>query len=234
MASSIHDGHRERLKQKFLKHGLASFESHEVLELLLFYAIPRCDTNPIAHRLINEFGSLAGVLDASAEDLCRVEGIGSSAAALIVLFREVLERYLVEKQTPPPSLNSLQEIAAYLEPYFFTETKEKAIALYFNGRREVLGCVTLSRGSIVGTEATARDIAENAFRLNATGVVLAHNHPVGDAAPSTQDVETTRSLVASLRPMNIELIDHLIFAPNSYFSLRGDPHLAPLFSKLSG
>lgn len=230
MANGIHDGHRDRLKQKFLRHGLDSFEDHEVLELLLFYAIPRCDTNPIAHRLINEFGSLTGVIDASAEELCRVEGIGPSAAAMILLFREAFERYHTEKYEKPLVLNSLEDIVAYLEPLFFNEQKEKAVALYVNGRREVLGCVTISKGSIVGADANARDIAENAFRLNATGVILAHNHPAGDAFPSSQDTSATGTLVKSLWPMSIELADHLIFSPKSYFSMRSDPHLAPLFS----
>ena len=230
MAGGIHDGHRDRMKQKFLKHGLESFESHEVLELLLFYAIPRCDTNEFAHRLINEFGSLTGVFGASAEDLCRVDGIGPNAATLIVLCREIFKRYLAEKNSEIKTLNSIGEILGYLEPLFFGEQKEKAVALFFNGRREVLGCVTLSKGSIVGTEASARDIAENAFRLNATGVVLAHNHPAGDASPSSQDVDTTKTLVKNLWPMSIEVVDHCIFAPNSCFSMRGDPHLAPIFS----
>ena len=184
MSQSVHDGHRERLKNRFINYGLDSFESHQVLELLLFYAIPRKDTNPLAHELLNTFGNLPAVLDASVKDLCKVKGISEHSATLIKLCGEMLRRYEHEIQSGVKAFACLDEIGAYLQPRFRGEQREMSILVCLNNRSELLGAPILSTGGLVSTEAKLREIIEQSVIHQATRVVLAHNHPAGFATPS--------------------------------------------------
>ncbi len=229
MANDIHSGHRERLKARFIKDGLESFEPHQVLELLLFYAIPRRDTNPLAHDLIETFGSLPAVLEATPAELCKVKGIGPHAASLISLCGQLVARHQQEKRRKVDTFESVEMIGEYLRPLFINERREKAVLVCLNNRMELLNCSVLSTGTITETDARARDIVELALRYQATNVVLAHNHPAGFAKPSTADLGTTRYLVKSLAMVDIHLLDHFIFAPDDYVSLRRTPQYAPIF-----
>lgn len=234
MSQSIHGGHRERLKNRFIKHGLSSFDAHQVLELLLFYAIPRKDTNPLAHELLNTFGSLPAVLDASAKDLCKVKGISEHSATLIKLCGELLKRYEQEMQSDIKEFACLDEIGAYLQPYFRGEQREMVVLMCLNNRMELLGTSVLGTGGLVSAEAKLREIIEQVIRLQATRVVLAHNHPAGFATPSGADLSTTRRIIESLKVMEVEVLDHMIFAKDDYVSLRQTPQYAPLFSGMIG
>ncbi len=234
MSQGIHDGHRDRLKQRFINHGLDSFESHQVLELLLFYAIPRKDTNPLAHELLNTFGSLPAVLDASVKDLCRVNGISEHSATLLRLCGELLKRYEEERLTKTTTFLTLDEVARYLYPKFLNQTREIAMLVCLNNRSELLGATMISAGTMVGTEANTREIIEQAVTHQATRVVLAHNHPAGFATPSGTDLETTRRIINALKLVEVELLDHIIFAKDDYTSMRQSPQYAPIFSGMIG
>lgn len=234
MSQSIHSGHRERLKKRFVNQGLDSFESHQVLELLLFYAIPQKDTNPLAHELLNTFGSLPAVLEASVNDLCKIKGISEHTATLIKLCGELLKRYEQELQSGIKAFTNLEEIGAYLQPQFLGETREKVVLVCLNNRSELLGVSVLGTGGLVSTEAKMREIIEQIITLQATRVVLAHNHPAGFAIPSAADLSTTRRIIESLKIMEVEVVDHLIFAKGEYISMRQTPQYAPLFSGLVG
>lgn len=230
---NLHAGHRERLKERFREGGLESFNEHQVLELLLFYAIPRKDTNEMAHRLIKHFGSLPEVLDAPVQELCTVEGIGAHAASLIHFSGELVKRYHVEKQSNVKAFAGIDAVGEYLKPQFMNEANEKAIVVCLNNRWELRGCETLSKGTLTATDARAREIIEIAFRHKATSIVLAHSHPSGFAVPSSQDIETTRRLVYSLQLVELQLMDHLIFSHDEFVSMRQTPSIAPLFSDMS-
>ena len=234
MSQSVHDGHRERLKNRFINYGLDSFESHQVLELLLFYAIPRKDTNPLAHELLNTFGNLPTVLDASVKDLCKVKGISEHSATLIKLCGEMLRRYEHEIQSGVKAFACLDEIGAYLQPRFRGEQREMSILVCLNNRSELLGAPILSTGGLVSTEAKLREIIEQSVIHQATRVVLAHNHPAGFATPSGADISTTRRIIDSLKIVEVEVVDHMIFAKDDYISLRQTPQYAPLFSGMVG
>ena len=234
MSQNIHDGHRERLKSRFVNHGLDSFESHQVLELLLFYALPRKDTNPLAHELLNTFGSLPAVLEASVKDLCKVKGISEHSATLIRLCGELLKRYEQEIQSGIKAFTRLDEIGAYLQPHFRGETREKVVLVCLNNRSELLGVSTLGTGGLVSTEAKLREIIEQVVILQATRVVLEHNHPAGFAIPSAADLSPTRRIIESLKIMEVEVVDHIIFSKDDYISMRQTPQYAPLFSGLVG
>jgi DNA repair protein RadC len=214
----VHDGHRQRLLQRFLEEGLENFASHNKLELLLFYAIPRRDTNEIAHRLLNTFGSFSAVLDAPIEDLERVEGIGHASAAYLKLMGEIARAYYVDRQTDI-ILDSTQKAGAYLMPRFLGRTQEVVYQVCLDQKCRVLNIALMHEGSVHSTEVNLRKIVGNALKYNATGVILAHNHPGGVALPSPEDLATTRQLKDTLRPMGINLIDHIIVADRDFVSL---------------
>lgn len=230
-SSNPHKDHRSRMKNQFLRNGIHQFEPHQVLELLLFYGIPQKDTNPIAHDLINTFGDLPSVLDASFEDLCKVKGISEHTATLLVLCGQLLSRYYKDKKDKP-SFNNIDEIAQFLQSEFVNEKKEKVVLLSLNNRRQLINCSVVQEGTLTMAEASTRELVQTALRYNATQVVIAHNHPAGYCVPSADDVSTTKALINSFRMMEIDVIDHLIFASDGYFSMHDSPYFSPAFSAI--
>lgn len=216
---SIHEGHRGRLKKRFLEYGLESFEDHSVLELLLFYALPRSDVNPIAHALINKFGSLAAVFDAPLEELARVPGIGVNAAEYIKLIPQVSRRYLMSRASFDDILDSTKKAGAYLLPRFYAERDEIVYLVCLDAKCKVLNCKLLFRGSVNSAGVSIRKIVENALVYNSTSVIIAHNHTSGIAVPSEEDKITTRRIQEALRAVDITLSDHIIVADDDFVSL---------------
>ena len=223
-----HDGHRERLKQRFLNHGLDALPDDQVLELLLFYALPRRDTNPLARQLLQHFGSIAAVLDAPLQELKAVGGIGDSAAALLLLINPLSRRYLLSRSSKGTVLNSTHACGEYLLPYFFGATEELVYLLCMDARCRVLGCRLLQRGNITSASFSLRKAAEIAMSLNASSVILAHNHTSGVALPSQADFETTRRLRDALEPLDILLADHIVVADNDFVSMADSGYLRSL------
>ena len=208
MDKGMHDGHRNRLKRRFLEEGMEQFEPHNVLELLLFYSIPRQDTNETAHRLIDTFGSLSAVFDASVEDLMKVEGVGMNTAILIKLVPAVNRRYLEDRALRGMRAVSSEACGELLVSKFNGVTVERVLLLCMNNQGRVLHCVSISEGTQSMVDINNRRIVEAALRHNASCVVLGHNHPNGVAVPSRTDVETTCMLARLLRSMDIWLYDH--------------------------
>lgn len=210
---SVHDEHRQRVKQKFRAHGLDTMHDHEVLELLLFFAIPRRDVNPIAHRLIKQFGSLYRVLEEPVEELMRVEGIGESSALMIRLCGDMIRRYQIDRmqlgqgQLP---LDSTERIGKYMLPYFVGMRDEVVMLACVDNRGIVLNCQIVGRGSVCEANVSVRKIVELAMRFNASGVVLAHNHPGGHGLPSGDDIYTTKCIQDALKTIGVTLLDHVI------------------------
>lgn len=215
---SIHDGHRQRLKKQFLEKGLDSFTQVQVLELLLFYAIPRKDTNPMAHELIDRFGSLAQVLEAPVEALCQVNGISENVATMLHLYREAGRYYQVNRMSQCVILSTLADCAGYLLPFFFGRTVETVFLLCLDAKCKVLCCKELAEGDVNSTSISVRKVVETALNAKATSVVLAHNHPSGLAIPSSEDMQTTRRIAQGLRAVEIVLADHVIVADDDYIS----------------
>ena len=216
---SVHDGHRQRLKQRFLETGLDSFTEVQTLELLLFYAISRKDTNPIAHALLDRFGSLAQVLDAPVTELSKVPGIGENAALLLRLSKEMGRRYLVSRTGQVTILSSLEECASYIVPYFYGRELETVFLLCLDAKCKVLCCKEIGEGSVNATEISVRKIVEMALAFNASSVVLAHNHPSGLAIPSEQDLLTTKRIAMALGTIDVTLADHIIVADGDFVSI---------------
>lgn len=217
---SIHSGHRQRLKERFLKEGLDNFNELQVLELLLFYCIPRQDTNPIAHVLLDRFGSLAQVLEAPTSELMKVPGIGEATATFLPLMASLCRYYLVHRTASNVILNTIEQCGEYLLPFFCGRRNEVVYLLCLDAKCKVLSCKEVGEGSVNSASVPIRRIVEMALANNATSVILAHNHPSGMALPSGEDQLTTRRLALSLSTVDIELVDHLVIADDDFVSLR--------------
>ena len=218
---SIHAGHRQRFRERFQKEGLDSFNDHEVLEFLLHHCIPRQDTNELGHILINHFGSFAKVLEATAGELTDVPGVGEGTAAYLNLLMETIRRYHICKDTQTPKiLKSTHACGNELSKYFVGQRVEMVYMLCLDAKCKLLACKKLGEGSINSAAIPTRKVVETAMNLNATTVIIAHNHPSGLAIPSGEDVNTTKRLAVALEAVDIILADHLIFADGDYVSLR--------------
>jgi len=225
----MHEDHRKRTRQRFLQAGLQSFPAHNVLEMLLFYAIPRQDTNEIAHRLIRHFGSLAGVLDAPFEELCKVQGIGESSATLIMFAAQLAKRYLAEQRQEKVTFDSRQALPHFAVSLFTGMKSEAAFLLCFDNTAQLLHAGQISLGTKHAVSLDNRTLLEMAFRHNATKVVLAHNHPNGAAAPSRSDLVRTEGAVKIFNSVQIQLLDHLIVAQGHCFSMAAHPKFSRIF-----
>lgn len=216
---SIHDGHRERLRKRFKDEGLDGFSEIQTLELALFYAISRKDTNPIAHALLDHFGSIAQVLEAPVEELQKVPGVGESTAVYLRMITELGRFYMVSRTTQTKVLTTLEQCAEYMLPFFYGRRLETVFLLCLDAKCKVLCCKEVAEGSVNAAGISVRKVVETALGANATSVVLAHNHPSGVAVPSGEDVQTTRRIAAALAAVDVHLVDHIVVADEDYVSM---------------
>lgn len=218
--TSIHEGHRERLRTRFQTEGLDNFTEIQVLELLLFYCIPRQDTNYLAHQLLGQFGSLSQVLETSPEELKKVKGIGENAATFLNLVPAVSRYYAVNRsKLEDKPLRNIDECGEYLKNRFEGHSNEMVYLLCLDAKGKVLCCPKIGEGSVNSASVPIRRVVEAAIGANATAVVLAHNHPSGLALPSHEDVVTTRRVAAALDAVEVRLIDHVVVADGDFTSL---------------
>jgi len=220
MAASIHSGHRQRAKEEFLARGLAGMADHRALELLLFYCIPQGDVNPLAHRLVEHFGSLTGVFNAPYEELVKVKGVGANTATLIRLLPALSARYLEQSSRVGEELNTSWQFHELLMPLFLGARNELVFLVCMDGKGKLLTCRQLGEGITDSVTITGRKVLETALACNASRVALAHNHVSGIAVYSAADVSVTRELYALLAQVNIELVDHFIIANDDMVSMR--------------
>lgn len=213
-----HSGHRTRLRQRARQTGLEGMADHEVLELMLTYAIPRVDTNRTAHRLIHTFGSLSGVLEARAEDLMQVEGVGENAATLLTLFPSLTRRYLISRTGERPLLNTSERAGAYGQALFADCRVETLYLLCLDVKCRLLHAVKLAEGTIDRVPVQNREIIQAALSAQAKNVLMMHNHPSGSLRPTAEDIALTRRVMKALESIDVLLVDHLIIGANGYFS----------------
>mgnify|MGYP003552546702 CR=1 FL=1 len=216
---SIHTGHRQRLKERFRQEGLDSFDELHVLELLLFYAIPQGDTNPLAHELLKRFGSLTGVLEAKREELEQVKGLGAHSVTLLRLVTELGRYYAVQRMSMERVLPTLEKCGEYLVPFFIGQREETVYLLCLDGKCKVLACRKLGQGGVNSVGVPIRRVVETALNTNASSVILAHNHPSGLALPTTEDVQVTKKVATALDLVGVRLADHVIVADQDFVSL---------------
>lgn len=226
----MYDGHRQRLRDRFEDFGPDSLKDHELLELLLFFSIPRRNTNPIAHELLSRFGSLSGVLAASGIDLRSVDGLGEGTALFIRLVNEIARRARMTIISKKP-LNNLGDLCDYCSELLSGERSEQFCVILMDARFNLIRSVRLAAGIPDSVIVYPRLIAEHALKAGAAKVAMVHNHPAGDCTPSPEDIRTTESVSAALSPLGIELVDHIIVSDRDSYALRAKSKVSGRWSK---
>ncbi len=215
-----HSGHRERVKNEFLSRGMDGWAEHRMLELLLFYAIPKRDVNNLAHDLIDHFGSLAGVMDANWEELSKIKGVGKHTALLIKMIPALSGQYLNSRTHVQSIIHDTRDVYEILAPYFFGAVNECTYILCLDGKNQMLGVRKISEGCINSAAINIRRIIEEAVSLHAVRIYLAHNHLTNIALPSKDDIQTTELMRSTLAGVGFELVDHVIFVDGDMVSIR--------------
>ncbi|UYO61185.1 DNA repair protein RadC [Acetobacterium wieringae] len=213
-----HQGHRQRLKARVLSEGIDNFEDHQILELLLFYAIPMKDTNALAHRLIGHYGSLAGVFDANPRDLSALVGVTENTALLLSLIPALARRYQQGKLVPKAVLDSTTAAGEYAVSLFTGRLNEVFYVICLDSQNKVNQATLLHEGTINEAPVYPRLIVETALRHQAASIILAHNHPGGSQRPSQADLDVTRRIRQATEAIAIPVVDHIIVAGDGYYS----------------
>lgn len=226
-----HQGHRKRLKTRFLKSGLQGFEDHNIMELLLFYALPYKDTNELAHNIIDRFGSIEKAFDADFDQLCQIDGVGENVATLIKLVPEISKFYLGLKKQVRKQYTTIPEIAEFLMDQYVFDDKEVFSILCMDNSGGILEYKKLSSGTSNLTEVNLIKAVEVAVISNAACVIIAHNHPGGSLVASSDDIITTRRLVDAFNAINVRVLDHIIVTKDSYMSMINSKQYGSLFNK---
>ncbi|MBF0345926.1 MAG: DNA repair protein RadC [Nitrospirae bacterium] len=214
-----HLGHRQRLRERYVKGGIHSLNNYEVIELLLTYVNSQRDVKPLAKELLNRFGGIRGLFDTQMESLIEVKGIGKQTAILFKLARDLVELYLREKLILKQTIRCPDDIIDYLHISIGSLKDEKFITLFLNSRNEIVASEIVSEGTVNNTVVYPRKVFENALKHKATAMILVHNHPSGNLKVSDDDITLTRSLMNTAEILGIVIHDHLIVTNNSYVSL---------------
>lgn len=210
------EGHRKRLKERFVNGDLDDFNEYNALELLLFYTIPQKDTNPIAHRLIDKFGSFSNVLDADYDDLLTVDGVSDHTATFLKLIPQAARYYQSKKIVDRKEFSSMQDIGDFFVRKYVGVTKETVYLMLLDNKKCLISCEKVHEGSVSSAAVSVRKMAETALKKRAASVVIAHNHPDGLPIPSADDIYITKSLRSALQTLEIELVDHFIIADDKF------------------
>lgn len=211
--NNLHQGHRERMRERIAQQGFESLADHEALEVLLYLTNPRKNTNVMAHALLKRFGSFSRVLDAEEEELCKVEGVGPATARMLHLMPEICKYYTRCRASEENCLRTTEQLAEFLKSKFLGADRERALLMALDSRSRVRGAYWLREGT--------------------SSVVLCHNHPNGMAMPSREDLQATENIVRALGLVKIQLRDHLILTETEYFSMREEGRL-PFYDFESG
>ncbi len=220
--ADTHEGHRKRLREKFVKSGLSGFHDYEIVELLLSLGTPRKDCKPAAKEAIARFRTLRGVLEAPVEELQQIKGVGAHSAFGVKLVQEVAREFLRAKMLEKPFYRSSQEVFDYLYHAMRGRKKEVFKVLYLSSQNQIIDTVDLSEGTVNSSSVSPREVIEGALRNNAAALIFVHNHPSGAVEPSANDKSLTRELVYAGRIMRLKVLDHIIIGDNKYYSFAGE------------
>ncbi len=217
-------GHRERLRNRFEKSGIESLQDYEVVELLLTYAIARKDVKPIAKNLLDEFGTISGILQGNKEKLSKIKGISDKTALFFNFIKDVCSENLSDEIQEKKTFSSPQSVANYARMKLAGYKDEAFLILYLNVKNHLLDSIIEANGTVNKVVVYPRNIARNALRLDATSIIAIHNHPSGICTPSQSDKDLTKTLSNALNTLDINLLDHIIVSTASYFSFK-EQHL---------
>ncbi|KQT86277.1 DNA repair protein RadC [Aurantimonas sp. Leaf443] len=216
-----HDGHRDRLRERFSQAGPQAVADYELLELVLFRTIPRRDVKPIAKALIARFGSLAEVLNAPTRLLCEVPGVKEAVALDIAIVAAVNQRAMLSAVKEREVLSSWAAVLAYCKAAMAYETREQFRILFLDKKNALIADEVQGTGTVDHTPVYPREVVRRALELSATAIILVHNHPSGDPTPSRADIEMTRTIAETARPLGISVHDHIIVGRSGHASLKG-------------
>lgn len=226
---NIHSGHRQRMLKRYLEHGIDGFEEHEILEIFLFTAYSRRNTNDISHQLIDRFGSLEGVLNAGYDELVQEKNVGVTAAALISFMKDFAKRYNKEDMSGI-KLATSESVRSFCYELMKADVTEQAHALFLDQTLNLIGESRISRGGAASVDFDLRTIVTKAIRTQCSNIVLAHSHPGGVLLPSSADIAATRRVASSLKNIGINLIDHIIVNEEDSYSMRAARMLPDIWS----
>ncbi len=230
MADGIHSGHRERVRKEFLAHGFnEDTPPHKIVEMLLYYSIPRKDTNEIAHELVDRFGSVSGILDADPNELTEIKGVSENTAALIMLIKEIIGIYRLERREVKSGHSCISEVYDLLLSKYYTFKNEVLLLTTLNGKGEIIAIDKIGEGDYSTVKISIRDIIECILKRRAIYAILSHNHPNSTAVPSSDDVRTTEQIFNVLKSIGIVLLDHIIIADDDYVSMRQSKDYSYIF-----
>ncbi len=220
MAENLHNKHRERVRKEFLEYGISdSAPEHKLLEMLLFFSISRKDTNELAHRLINQFGSLSAVLEAPVEELVKVDGVGENTAMLLKLMIPVTKSYMISKTKKVNVYDNMDAITDFLVAKYLGYDIETFAVTTFNNKGAIVGFDILAQGDCSEVNISMRRVIEIVLKRKAVCAVISHNHPGGYAVPSKEDIEATQNIAKTLKSINVKLMDHILLCDDDYVSL---------------
>ena len=230
---NIHSGHRERMRTTIFENGgFLGMPDHEVLEYILAIAIPRKDTNPLAHELINYFGSFANVLDASAKDLMKIKGVGERTAIFISSYKHILKRYKESKSLSIKTLSNSKDVREFIGDRIRFLPHEECYIILLNSSNAIIKCMQIGESGNNKVLFETKKVLEHAMALNASGVIIAHNHPSGNSEPSREDIKMTHDLFMGLAFSEIRLLDHFIYAQNNEYSFKENGRIEKYFEEL--
>lgn len=215
-------GHRQRLRARFIENGAQALQDYELLEMLLFMAIPRRDVKPLAKTLLSQFGSLPELMSAPHNAICSIDGVSENTATAIKTVTAIAERMMKQELMQKPLLNNWTRLMDYCHMSMAHETKEHFRILFLNKKNELIADEIQNSGTIDQTAAYPREILKRALEIGATAMILMHNHPSGDPKPSQADIEMTNNIIAAAKTFEIDVHDHVIIARNGYTSFRNE------------
>lgn len=230
---NIHKDHRKKVKDRFFECGFTGMPDHNILEAILFLGIPQKDTNPIAHELIDTFGSFAGVLEAKKSDLLKVKGMTESAAFAIMSYLPVNRRYIESLQKKKPVFETNDQLVEFLRPLFFEKsTIERVFVLCFDSKNRLIACRNICDGDISSALFDVRELTRVVLEVNAQKIIVAHSHPHGVALPSREDIATTKLIYEMMKFIKVHLDDHFIVTDTGYMSMAKSRHYTHIFHGL--
>ena len=230
---NVHEGHRQKVKDRYYKGGLDCMPDHNVLEMLLFFGIPYKDTNEIAHRLIEKFGSFSGVLRADRADLKNVKGMTDNAACLISMLLPVFKRYTDDLMKEKPTLETTEQIVKFIKPRFLDTTNEKVYLLCFDCNHALISVRFISEGDVASASLNLRAVASAVIETKAASAVLVHNHPNSISLPSQADISATKKAYELLAMLRVRLLDHIIVSQTGHCSMVSVPKFTHIFYGLN-
>ncbi len=216
--TNLHVGHRQRVKERYLREGLDTFDDHQVLELMLFFALPQKDTNALAHELLDRYGSLAAVLEADPYDLMKISGVGKGTAVFLSMWPGVTKRYQQSKLSKKPLLDTTAALVDYAHTLFYGCHYEMFYVLCLDMQNRLKYASLVHQGTINEVPVYPRLVVEHAIRNDAKNIVLVHNHTGNNMTPSTQDLNLTWSIVDALSQIDVDVLDHIIIGTGCYLS----------------